>query len=201
MEGSFVHLSPSDTKMEIGTEVSIAFVCGQMSREIDNPNSNVNKTLWKLRNHLVMENVVSLTLMLYDKTGAPLKQDRVVQRYIANNLKLNNESFENPCYRHGNQDDSFQNKHKVDKDLVVSECMEVARFLRRSKDIFTKIRKLRLVCFHYINIPKDLRFMFNVAKRLEVIEKVNENGDGPEFNLTETGLEQRDSSLRNSLGI
>lgn len=203
MDGSFVQLSPCDTNTEIGTELSIAFVCGQVSREIDNPNSNVNKLLYKLRYNSILENIVTLTLVLYDKSGEPLKQQRVVQRCISKNLNLNKDSFENPCYRHSFDEDGLQQTQGIDKDLVVSECMEVVRFLRRSKDIFKTIRKLRLVCFHYIDIPEDLRFMFNVSKRLEVIEKVNESADGSDFGCNDTGSQivKGSTPWRFSLGI
>lgn len=200
MNGSFVHLLPCDTSAEIGTGVSISFVCGNVARETENPKSNVNKIVWKLRNNLVLENVVTLTILLYDRNGAPLKQELIAHKYDSSFTSIKRETFEDPCYPHCHLSNSVEWKSKVEKDLVVSECSEIITFLRKNKDVFSHIKKLRLVCCHYINIPDDLQFMFRAARRLTTIEKVDENNVGAVFDLNEPGHYHGYTPWRFSIG-
>ena len=184
--GSFVSLSPCDTENEIGTEMSIAFVCGQVKREAENPKSNANTIIRKLRNNMILEDIISLKLLLYDTSGTPLKQDLINYKYDCSFFPaIKPEMLEDPCYPHCHMDGSLQRKNKIEQDLVQSECEEIIKFIRKNKNAFSQIRKLKLVCCHFINIPDNLQFMFRISRRLTTIEKVDENNIGPIFDLNE----------------
>lgn len=184
--GSFVSLSPCDTENEIGTEMSIAFVCGQVRREAENPKSNANTIIRKVRNNMILEDIISLKLLLYDTSGAPLKQDLINYKYDCSFFPaIKPELLEDPCYPHCHMDGSLRRKNKLEQDLVQSECEEIIKFIHENKNAFSQIRKLKLVCFHFINIPDNLQFMFRICRRLTTIEKVDENNVGPVFDLNE----------------
>jgi hypothetical protein len=85
--------------------MSIAFVCGQVKREAENPKSNANTIIRKLRNNMILEDIISLKLLLYDTSGTPLKQDLINYKYDCSFFPaIKPEMLEDPCYPHCHMD-------------------------------------------------------------------------------------------------
>jgi len=198
--GSFAHFMKENPFSQVISGLSIAFVCGQVEKEGLDTTSNVYLALDKIKRHYGTDAITSLTVTLYDCSGCPLSLDRISHKYEARMAGIKPDYHYDECYPHCHWDTALKEKKAIEKDVVISECHQIIKFLREHKDCWACVKKLRFICCHYVNIPDDVYFLLEKKSSLQVVEKLDDTRTGPVFDLTETSCCHGYTPWRYSVG-